>query len=272
MATPPNLPQLKEGMRATWMAGDFGKIAEYTAEEADYYVDTLGITKGLRVLDVACGTGNLSIPAARKGGDVTGVDIAPNLLLQARHRANEENLTINFEEADAEDLPFREAEFDLVMSMFGAMFAPRPDRVAAELARVCRRGGRIAMANWTPQGFTGKLFRLTSEYAPPPPGLTPPVLWGDDATVRARFAAVGVEVVAMKRRSMLFEYPAPPAGVVQFFGEYFGPTRMALARMDPATQTAHNQAMEKLWVEHNQSESGKTLIQNEYLEVVGKRN
>jgi SAM-dependent methyltransferase len=270
MATPPNLPQLKEGMRATWMAGDFGKIAEYTAEEAESYVDTLGITKGMRVLDVACGTGNLAIPAARKGADVTGVDIASNLLRQARHRATEENLSINFEEGDAEDLPFGEAEFDLVMSMFGAMFAPRPDRVASELARVCRHGGRIAMANWTPQGFTGKMFRLGSEYAPPPPGLAPPVLWGDDATVRARFAAVGVEVET-KRRIMLFEYPLPPADVVKFFAEYFGPTRMALARMDPAAQTAHNQALEKLWVENNQSDSGKTLIQNEYLEVIGKR-
>jgi len=270
MATPPSLEQLKEGMRTVWTAGDFGKIAQYSVEEAENFVDTLGIVKGMQVLDVACGTGNLAIPAARKGAVVTGVDIAANLLRQARHRANEESLEITFEEGDAEDLPFRDGEFDLVMSMFGAMFAPRPDRVAAELARVCRRGGKIAMANWTPQGFAGKMFRLGNQYAPPPAGLAPPVLWGDDATVRARFDAVGV-AVETKRRVMLFDYPFPPAEVVQFFREYFGPTRMAFARMDPAAQAAYRNDLEKLWAEHNESESGKTLVRNEYLAVIGTR-
>ena len=127
---------LKEKMRATWLAGDFGKIAEYSAAEAELFVDSLGIQPAMQVLDVACGTGNLAIPAARKGAQVTGVDIASNLLMQARQRAAAEGLQITFEEGDAEQLLFPDANFDVVMTMFGAMFAPEPDRVAAELARV----------------------------------------------------------------------------------------------------------------------------------------
>src|SRR5271155_218024 len=173
------LEHLKEKMRATWMAGDFGKIAEYSTQDAELFVDSLGITPGMRVLDVACGTGNLAIPAARKGAQVTGVDIATNLLKQARHRAAAEGLKITFEEGDAEQLPFPDAEFNLVMSMFGAMFAPDPEKVASELARVCRHSGKIAMANWTPDGFTGKMFRLTNRYLPPPVDLPAPVLGGD---------------------------------------------------------------------------------------------
>src|SRR5271156_3932583 len=160
----PGLEQLKQGMRAVWMAGDFGKIAEYSVKESEGFVSSLDMTQGMKVLDVACGTGNLAIPAARKGARVTGVDIATNLLGQARHRATAEGLQITFEEGDAEDLPFPNSEFDVVMSMFGAMFAPRPDLVASELARVCRYGGKIAMANWTPEGFTGKMFQLSNAH------------------------------------------------------------------------------------------------------------
>jgi SAM-dependent methyltransferase len=273
MTLPPSesagLEQLKQGMRAVWMAGDFGKIAEYSVKEAEVFVDWLDITQGQQVLDVACGTGNLAIPAARKGAKVTGVDIATNLLSQARHRAAAEGLKITFEEGDAEDLPFPNSEFDVVMSMFGAMFAPRPDRVASELARVCRRGGKIAMANWTPEGFTGKMFQLSHAHLAPPAGLAAPVLWGHEATVRERLTAHGVKVQT-KRQSMVFDYPFPPSDVVQFFREYFGPTKMAFARMDPAAQTAYARDLEKLWAEHNESDSG-TLIQNEYLVVIGTR-
>jgi len=263
------LEQLKQRMRAVWMAGDFGKIAEYSVKEAEEFVASLDISQGIKVLDVACGTGNLAIPAARKGAQVTGVDIATNLLSQARHRATAEGLKITFEEGDAEDLPFPDAEFDLVMSMFGAMFAPRPDRVASELARVCRRGGKIAMANWTPEGFTGKMFRLSHAHLSPPAGLAEPVLWGDEATVRERLSAHGVKVET-KRQSMVFDYPFPPREVVQFFREYFGPTKMAFARMDAAAQAAYTKDLEKLWAEYNESRSG-TVIHNEYLVVIGTR-
>jgi SAM-dependent methyltransferase len=264
------LEQLKQGMRAVWMAGDFGKIAEYSVKEAEDFVDSLGITEGMQVVDVACGTGNLAIPAARKGAHVTGVDIATNLLSQARHRAAAKGLQITFEEGDAEDPPFPDGEFDLVMSMFGAMFAPRPDRVASELARICRRGGKIAMANWTPEGFTGKMFRLSHAHLPPPEGLAAPVLWGDEATVRERLNAHGVKVET-RRQTVVFDYPFPPREVVQFFREYFGPTKTAFARMDAAAQAAYSNDLEKLWTEYNQSDSEKTLIHNEYLVVIGTR-
>src|SRR5262249_38564876 len=140
----PGIDQLKERMRATWIAGDFGQIAKYSAKHAELFVERLGIQNYAKVLDVACGTGNTAIPAARAGAAVTGVDIAPNLLEQARQRAAAEDLTIQFDEGDAERLPYGDGEFDIVISMFGAMFAPRPELVAAELTRVCRSGGFIA--------------------------------------------------------------------------------------------------------------------------------
>jgi 2-polyprenyl-3-methyl-5-hydroxy-6-metoxy-1,4-benzoquinol methylase len=264
------MEQLKEKMRATWMAGDSGKIAEYAAKDAEVFVDSLGITPGMQALDVACGTGNLAIPAARKGALVTGVDIATNLLRQARHRALAEGLEITFEEGDAEQLPFPDVEFDLVMSMFGAMFAPDPEKVASELARVCRHGGKIAMANWTPEGFVGKMFRLTSRYVAPPVEVPAPTLWGDEAVARLRLSSNGVQVET-RRRTILFDYPYPPREAVQFFREYFGPTKVAFSRLDEASQTAYRDDLEKLWSENNRARDGKTLIQNEYLEVIGTR-
>ena len=178
--------QIKQRMRGAWMAGDFGQIARYSAKFAEEFVDRLQIQPGTRVLDVACGTGNLAIPAARKGAQVWGVDIAPNLLEQARQRASAEGLQAVFEEGDAERLPYPDAHFDLVMSMFGAMFAPRPEIVAAELARVCRPGGTIAMANWTPEGFVATQFAIGNRFVPPPAGIPAPVLWGEEQMVKQR--------------------------------------------------------------------------------------
>lgn len=173
-ASSPEFAKLKAGLKSTWMAGDFGEVARYAAREGETFVSRLSLKPGQRLLDVACGTGNATIPAARSGAQVVGVDIAPNLLDQARKRAEDEKLKVNFHEGDAEELPFGDAEFDVVISMFGAMFAPRPDRVAAELVRVTKPGGLIAMANWTPEGFVGKVFRATSKLSPPPPGIQPP--------------------------------------------------------------------------------------------------
>jgi len=258
---------LKDMMRSTWMAGDFGQIAKYSAPEAEAFVQRLPIEPGMRVVDVGCGTGNLAIPAARRGAEVTGVDIASNLLEQARQRAGEERLTITFEEGDAEQLPYPDGQFDLVMSMFGAMFAPRPDRVAAELLRVCRKGGTIAMANWTPDGFAAKLFAMNARYLPPPPGVPPPVSWGDEATLRQRF---GSEVSSLKMERMPFtmRFPFPPRETVQFFREYFGPTRVAYSILQGAMRAAFMQELETLWEERNQAEDGTTFVPNEYLQVV----
>lgn len=264
------LDQLKQRMRGTWMAGDFGQIARYAAKGAEEFVDRLSISPGMRVLDVACGTGNLAIPAARKGAHVTGVDIAPNLVAQARQRSAEEQVPATFEEGDAEQLPYPDAHFDLVMSMFGAMFAPRPERVASELARVCRSCGTIAMANWTPDGFVGKTFRLMSRHVPPPEGLPAPVLWGTEEVVKQRLAAY-TSKMQMARRTVTGDYPFPPRQVVQFFREYFGPTQAAFARLDAAGQSALTTDLEHLWHEHNQADSRRTLVSAEYLEVIATR-
>ena len=160
--------QLKQRMKSNWMAGDFGQIAKKLGNGAEDFVSRLGLEPGMKVLDVACGTGNQSLPAARAGAHVTGVDIATDLLAQARQRAAEEILKIQFDEGDAEQLPYGDAQFDVVLSMFGAMFGPRPEVVARELQRVCRPGGLIAMANWTPDSFVGKSFQVTGRHVSPP--------------------------------------------------------------------------------------------------------
>jgi ubiquinone/menaquinone biosynthesis C-methylase UbiE len=262
--------ELKQRMRKMWMAGDFGQIARYTAKAAEEFVERLTIQPAMRVLDVACGTGNLAIPAARRGANTTGVDIAANLIEQARQRAATEGLAATFEEGDAEQLKYPDGQFDLVMTMFGAMFAPRPERVAAELTRVCRRGGTVAMANWTPGGFVGKTFTLASRYAPPPEGIPAPVLWGQEEVVRQRLGQYASEI-RTARRLVRFDYPFPPSQVVQFFREYFGPTQMTFSRLDAQGQRAFAAETEKLWIEHNEGGEGKTVVGAEYLEVIATR-
>ncbi len=262
----PDLAQLKSNLKSIWMAGDFGQIASYAVQAGVEFIGRTQIKPGSRLLDVACGTGNVSLPAARAGASVTGVDIAPNLLEQARKRAAAEHLNIRFDEGDAEDLPYADGEFDIVVTMFGAMFAPRPERTAAELIRVCRPGGLIAMANWTPQGFVGKTFQLTAKMAPPPPGVPPPVLWGEESAVRQRFSQ-NISKLTMTRHTVSFEYPFSPKEVVAFFRQYFGPTQATFARLDKAGQDSLASQLEQAWTENNQATGGTTKVAAEYLDV-----
>ena len=262
----PELAQLKSRMKASWMAGDFGQIANYAARAAEDFVFRTEIKPGARVLDVACGTGNSAIPAARQGGKVTGVDIATNLLEQARKRAAEEGVQASFEEGDAEELPYPDQSFDVVISMFGAMFAPRPERVAAEFIRVCRPGGLVAMANWTPEGFVGKSFRVTAEMVPPPAGLPAPSLWGSEPVVRQRFSS-GISKLSLTRQNARFHYPFGPKEVVEFFRQYFGPTQVTFSRLDKAAQSELASRLETLWHEHNTASDGTTEVEAEYLDV-----
>ena len=183
-------------MRSIWMAGDFGVVARTIADSAATFANSLPISAGDKVLDVATGTGNLAIPLARKGAIVTGVDIAPNLLVQARERAAAEKLPVTFDEGDAEQLPYASASFQAVVTIFGAQFAPRPELVASEFGRVLVPGGLLAMANWDPASFTAQMFKVTSKHVPPPPGVPPPILWGDEATVRERLAPFFTDVHA----------------------------------------------------------------------------
>ena len=265
-SSPTTMDTIKAGMKDAWMAGDFGEIAKFSAIEPEAFVNRLPIQAGMRVLDVACGTGNVAIPAARRGGVVTGVDIASNLLEQAGARAGHEKLQIDFREGDAEQLAFPDAHFDLVLSMFGAMFAPRPELVSSELVRVCHPGGLIAMANWTPEGFVGKTFALNSRYVLPPEGIPAPVLWGKEDVVRQRFAKLNRHVETV-RRSVKFEYPFDSKGVVDLFRRYFGPTHVAFSRLDDARQSSLANDMENLWAEHNQGTGQETVVTAEYLEV-----
>jgi ubiquinone/menaquinone biosynthesis C-methylase UbiE len=261
-----NFDTLKTQMRATWMSGDFGVIAQYTAKAAEKFVSHLPIQRGSRVLDVACGTGNTAIPAARAGAIVTGVDIASNLLAQARQRSAQEGLAITFAEGDAERLSYADASFDAVVTMFGAMFAPRPELVATEMLRVCRPGGLIAMANWTPRGFVGAMFAATSKHAPPPPGLPAPVLWGDEAVVRQRLGG-SVKSLSCVAEMAEFHYPFPPSEVLNIFRQYFGPTQTAFSRLDAQGQAALAADLTHLWEKNNQAGDGTTLVHAEYLEV-----
>lgn len=261
----PDLTELKSRMKATWMSGDFGQIANFTAREAENFVQRLRIPAGAQVLDVACGTGNTAIPAARIGAQVVGTDIATNLLEQARKRAEAEKLNVRFEEGDAEDLPYPDQSFDVVLTMFGAMFAPRPEKVASELIRVCKPGGMIAMANWTPEGFVGKSFQITATMVPPPP-VPPPVLWGDENVVGQRLGA-GTKSITCTRQNMLFAYPFSPKEMVNFFRKNFGPTQVAFSRLDEAGQKEFAAKLEALWTEHNTATDGTTAVRGEYLEV-----
>jgi SAM-dependent methyltransferase len=267
---PSELDALKGRLKSMWMAGDYGHFAKFLEPGAMPFFDALAIQPGQRVLDVACGAGQLSLPAARAGAQVTGVDIATNLIAQARSRATEAVLTIEFEEGDAEALALPDASFDLVFSLIGAMFAPRPDRVASEFLRVCRSGGRIAMGNWTPGGFIGQMFKLSAGFVPPPPGMPSPVLWGDEDTVRARFAT-GLSELRLSRRLYVIDYPFPPGEVVEFFRAFYGPTNRAFAALDETGQGALRQALEAHWSSANLAGPNGTRVEAEYLEVIGVR-
>ncbi len=267
----PEMESLKTRLKAMWMTGDFGQIAKHIEAGAEEFIARLALKPGVRLLDVACGSGNLAIPAARAGAIVTGVDIATNLLEQARARAESESLTIQFDEGDAENLPYADAAFETVVTMYGAMFAPRPEVVAAELVRVCQSGGRIAMANWTPEGFVGQMFKATGKHVPPPPNMPSPLKWGDEETVRERLSD-GVADLQLTRQMCRFNYPFPPAEVVETFRLYYGPTQRAFDALDTDGQAALRSDLERLWAEHNQATGNTTQVDGEYLEVIAIRD
>jgi SAM-dependent methyltransferase len=266
----PEMEALKARLKATWMSGDYGHFATYLEPGALDFLSRITIEPGARVLDVACGAGQTAIPIARAGAKVTGIDIATNLIEQARARAQAENLDARFDEGDAEMLPYPDGSFDLVVSLIGAMFAPRPELVAAELKRVCRPGGRIIMGNWTPPGFVGQMFKIHGRHVPPPAIMPAPVKWGDEETIRERFAD-GISHLKLSRRLYPFRYPFPPSDVVEFFRSYYGPSYKAFAALDSEKQSALKADLDQLWAEHNTATDGTTLIGAEYLEVVAFR-
>ena len=265
----PEIEALTTRSKSIWMAGDYDHFSRYMESDARAFYERLKPSPGSRFLDVSCGSGQLAMLAARDGLAVTGVDIATNLIEQARMHARAEALPVRFEEADAAALPFEDASFDVVASLIGAMFAPRPNCVAKELLRVCRPGGTIAMANWSPQGVVGKMFKLIWKTISPP-GTPSPLLWGDETTVRKRFGA-GFSHLSLNKRYYTFNYPFPPSEVVEFYRLYYGPTNRAFASLDAIGREKLRQDLEELCSSYNRARAGRTTFFAEYLEVVGIR-
>lgn len=268
-ALSPDVESMKTRLKKIWMAGDYDRFSRYMESGAREFYERLQAAPGCRLLDVGCGSGQLALMAAKDGLEVTGVDIASNWVERAQARAQAEGLPARFEEADAEALPFEDASFDVVASLIGAMFAPRPDLVSRELLRVCVPGGTIAMGNWTPQGFVGQMFKAVAKFIAAS-GMPSPVLWGDEATVRERLGK-GLSDLHLVRRHYTFSYPFPPSEVVELFRLYYGPTNQAFASLDVDGQERLRRELEALWSAHNRAGRDCTTVFAEYLEVIGFR-
>ena len=267
--TSKDFEQLKSRLKATWTTGDYDLFSRFMEKDAEVFFQRLGVAPGTRLLDVGCGAGQLALIAARAGAQVTGCDIAPNWIEKARERAAAEGLQITFEEGDAEALPYGDSQFDAVVSLIGAMFAPRPELVAAELTRVCRPGGMIAMANWTPGGFIGQMFKTIAKHIAPS-GMPSPVLWGDEATVRERLRE-GVSDLKLAVRVYHFDYPFAPDAVVDFFRANYGPMSRAFASLDANGQEQLRSELVALWSAHNYANGNNTKVDADYLEVIATR-
>ena len=261
---------LVERNRRIWSAGDYDRIAAGFRREAEAFVDRLALTPELTVLDAACGSGNLTIPAARAGARVTGFDLVPALLGEAFAWSLIDGLDIAFDQGTVEALPYPDASFDVVMSMFGVMFAARPDRVVAELTRVTRPGGRVALANWTPAGFTGRMLAIHVAHVPPPTGIPSPLQWGNPERIREWFDARDWTVKAAPR-TLTFRYPGSPAETAELFRAAYGPTVRAMEALD-ADRASHLAAeLAAHWTSHNRPRATGTEVDAEYLEVIAVR-
>jgi ubiquinone/menaquinone biosynthesis C-methylase UbiE len=261
---------LTERSRYIWSAGNYDRIANGFRLEALEFVNRLGLAPDLNVLDAACGSGNLTIPAARTGARVTGLDLVSSLLDDAAMWAARERLIMRLDEGTVEELPYEDGEFDVVMSMFGVMFAARADRVMRELKRVTRPGGRVALANWTPTGFVGQMLWKHISFVPPPAGVSSPLLWGDEAVVRERFNE-GDWDVTTTLRTLTFRYSYPPAGTADLFRTAYGPTVRAFEALDKTSQTRFASDLVAHWASHQKPGVQNTEVDAEYLEVIAIR-
>jgi SAM-dependent methyltransferase len=264
----PEVQAMKAKLKATWMAGNYDYFSRFMESSATDFLTRLPVRKGSTLLDVACGSGQVALLAARQGARVVGIDIAENSIQAARGRAQSEGLDARFDEGDAESLPYADASFEYVVSLYGAMFAPRPELVAAELLRVCRSGGVVALGNWTPEGFIGQMFKTFARFIAPS-GMPAPVLWGSEEVVRQRLAA-GVSKLELARVMYRFDYPFEPAAVVEFFRENYGPTTQAFASLSLSDQATLRSALTQHWQMHNQATTpDRTVVDAEYLMVIG---
>jgi SAM-dependent methyltransferase len=264
--TTPDLGVIKTRQQATWASGDFGRIGVRLQMVGESLCEAADVKAGERVLDVAAGNGNASLAAARRFAEVTSTDYVPELLEQGKRRAEADQLPITFQVADAEKLPFEDGSFDVALSTFGVMFAPDQERTASELLRVVRPGGRIGLANWTPEGFVGRLFKVVGSFVPPPAGLRPPSAWGSEPRLVELFGPAARNI-RTERKICAFRY-ASAEHWVDFFRAYYGPTHKAFAALDEAGQTALRQALTALAGEWNRAGAGSLVVPAEYLEVV----
>jgi ubiquinone/menaquinone biosynthesis C-methylase UbiE len=266
-ATPASLDlaAIKTRQQATWASGDFSVIGTTLQIVGETLCEAVDLRGGERVLDVACGNGNAALAAARRFAEVTGIDYVPALLAGARRRAEADRLAIDFQEGDCEALAFADGTFDVVLSTFGCMFAPDQVRTARELARVCRAGGRIGLATWTPEGFIGELFRTVGRLVPPPAGLASPLLWGK----RERLAELFPDAAAIEApaRDFVFRYRSAEH-FVEVFRNYYGPTYKAFAALDPAGQQELERDLLALLARWNRATDGRLVVPSQHLEAV----
>jgi ubiquinone/menaquinone biosynthesis C-methylase UbiE len=257
------MEEFKQAQRAMWAAGDYATLSELIRDVGERVVARAGVAPGMRVLDVACGTGNAAIPAARAGADVTGLDLVTGLLDGGRRKAAEAGVEVEWVEGDAEDLPFDGAAFDRVFSTFGHMFAPRHRRVADEMARVCRFGGVIATCTWTPKGTVGDVFRLSASYMPSPPDFaSPPILWGSEEYVREMFGAVATDF-AFEHHSATIEWDSVE-GFADYFMDRFGPMVTARNLLGERFAELRSEII-ALWERVNEADDGRFRLPQQYL-------
>ena len=270
-AVPTNTPAVdlaavKTRQQAAWSAGNYAVVGTTLQIVGENLCEALDLRSGSRVLDVAAGNGNATLAAARRWCEVVSTDYVPSLLESGRVRAQAEGHTIEFRQADAEDLPFPDASFDAVMSTFGVMFTPDQDKAAGELARVCKPRGKIGLANWTPQGFIGQLFKTLGKHLPPPAGVKSPALWGTKARLEEMFGAKAAEISA-EPKMFVFRYRTPEH-FLDVFKTFYGPMLKAFAALDANGQAALKRDLLALIGEFNRAKDGSCIIHSEYLEAV----
>src|SRR5262245_35124704 len=266
--TPPgtvDLAAIKERQHAAWGSGDYAMIGTTLQIVGEMLCEAVDLRSNQRVLDVAAGNGNATLAAARRFADVTSTDYVGALLERGKERAMAERLPVMFQEADAENLPFDDASFDAVLSTFGVMFTPNQEQAASELLRVCKPGGKIGLANWTPEGFIGQLFKTLGKYVPPAPGVKSPALWGTKAQLEAMFGTDGS--VSAPGRHFAFRYKSPEH-MLEIFRTYYGPVLKAFAAITPEQRMALETDILALMAHFNGAKDGTLVIQSEYLEVV----
>jgi ubiquinone/menaquinone biosynthesis C-methylase UbiE len=265
-----DLSAVKSRQQAAWTSGDYAVVGTTLQIVGEDLCEALDIRAGQKVLDVAAGNGNVSLAAARRFCDVTSTDYVPALLERGRERANADRLPMTFKEADAEALPFADASFDAVVSTFGVMFTPDQERAASEMVRVCKRGGKIGLANWTPDGFIGQLFKTIGKHMPPPAGVKSPALWGTRARIAELFEPHATSVISAQRH-FVFRYRSPEHWL-EVFRTYYGPVLKIFAALDPTKQDALQNDFMTLVDRFNRADDGTMVVPSEYLEIVVTRH